>query len=302
MKVASEMPTTIETQELGRRLCPGCGNREGRRAGSKNGFEILVCGSCKTIYTDRLPASSETEDYDHYYSETNLTAPEFVNVIVAELIAGFEKYRTRGRLLDIGFGSGNLLHEAREQGWEVYGIEVSAPAFEQAKSRGFNVFHGDLVAAAYENEFFDVVCASEILEHLPDPQNALKEVARILRPGGLLWATTPSAGSLSFRISGAKWSVISPPEHTQLFSKKAVSDMLSKAGFSRIRLRTHGFNPTEVINNLRNVNPEVSRVESGYRLNENLTRTPIRRGVKRILNGSLNALRLGDSLKIFAER
>ena len=78
------------------------------------------------------------------------------------------------------------------------------------------MWHGTLKDAGFDDGQFDVITASEILEHLDDPLGELTEIARILRPGGLLWATTPSARSLSFRVMKERWTVISPPEHTQL--------------------------------------------------------------------------------------
>ena len=79
--------------------------------------------------------------------------------------------------------------------------------------------------------------------------------------------------------------------------------MLKKAGFQKIRLLTSGLNPAEMVNYYRrgsNGNAGFKRVEAAYELNEALTRSPLRRAVKNGLNGVLNTLGLGDSLKIFA--
>lgn len=86
--------------------------------------------------------------------------------------------------------------------WETFGVEVSKTAVENAKNFGFNVFHGELHEANYSANFFDVIIASEILEHLYDPRKLVREVYRILRPGGLFWATTPSSRGLSSLLSG----------------------------------------------------------------------------------------------------
>ena len=65
---------------------------------------------------------------------------------------------------------------------------------------------------------FDVVIASEVLEHVLDPHAMLVEILRVLRPGGLLWATTPHGRGISARLLGLEWSNVCPPEHLQLFS------------------------------------------------------------------------------------
>jgi len=289
------------------RPCPAYENSNGKKIGIKNSFEILVCQHCQTIYIPHLPASNKSENYDEYYSEVNLTVPEFVTKRIEEIVGDFSKFRQINRLLDVGFGSGIILKVASRQNWNAFGTEVSKPAVDQAKSLGFEVFHGELIEAEYPDNYFDVVAASEILEHLHEPQVLLDEVARILRPGGLFWGTTPFAEGLSYRLMGTEWSVVSPPEHIQLFSSKGMYEMLSKSGFSLIELKTYGFNPMEVMNNYkskfsqkRNVSSEFNRVETGYQLNEGLTKSPARQKLKDGLNGILNTFQIGDSLKIFA--
>jgi len=287
------------------RPCPACKSSNAELRGAKNGFEILVCRDCRSIYTGHLPAITDAENYDEYYTESNLSVPDFVVERVREIIGGFSAYRQTNRLLDIGFGAGTILEVAAEDKWNAFGLEVSKPAIDQAKARGFEVFHGNLFESAYPDQHFDVITASEIVEHLPDPESDLKEIARILRPGGLFWATTPYATGLSFRLLGLDWSILSPPEHTQLYSRRGISQMLENAGFSSIRLQTFGLNPMEIAHHFRSRKDETisfNRVETGYQLNESLSRSPARKAIKSLLNNTLNVFHLGDSLKIFAHK
>jgi 2-polyprenyl-3-methyl-5-hydroxy-6-metoxy-1,4-benzoquinol methylase len=291
--------------DYSRRPCPACKNTIGDFRGSKNGFDIFVCSGCKTIYTSRLPVGDETEDYDNYYTDANLVVPDFISQRVREIIGGFSRYRKTNRLLDIGFGAGTILTEAKNQNWDAYGTEVSQPAVDQAKKMGHRVHHGLLKSATFTDGFFDVIIASEILEHLPEPEEELREISRILRPGGLFWATTPSAGSLSFILMKNHWSVLSPPEHTQLYSKRGARLMLTQAGFSNIQTKTTGLNPSEIINYYRprsNNDSAFDRVGAGYDLNEKMTKGPVRRTLKAFLNSALNLFQMGDSLKILAEK
>ena len=285
------------------RNCPSCESGKANIAGEKHGFQIVVCSDCRTIFTERLPVFAEAENYDEYYTEANLQVPEVISKRVGEIIDGFAPYRQTNRLLDVGFGAGTILQIAQEKSWDAFGVEVSKPAVEQAEKSGFSVFHGELGAANYPDHYFDVITASEIVEHLPEPQKLFNEVARILRPGGLFWATTPSAHSLSYRLMGVKWSVVCPPEHIQLFSQKGITKMLKNAGFSQIKLQTHGINPMEIAKYYRpqdDRGEKFDHVETGYKLNESLTKSPTRQKVKDLLNGTLNVLKAGDCLKIFA--
>lgn len=285
------------------RTCPACSTSNAKSYGHKNNFEILLCRRCGTIYTDRVPTAAEAEDYDAYYTDSNLSVPTFVFDIVKEIVAGFEPYRNTGRLLDIGSGAGTILKVGRDLGWEVYGLEVSKPAVEHARRMGFEVFHGEISNADYPPDFFDVVTASEVIEHLPDPTDSLRSIAKILRPGGLFWATTPSAESLSFRILRNEWSILAPPEHTQLYSRKGAKMILLDAGFTDAKFKTLGINPGEIINYFWRSNAESSefnRMDSAYSLNEIMTRSKWRKAIKTLMNWGLNFSRQGDSLKILA--
>jgi SAM-dependent methyltransferase len=292
------------------RSCPACGGSLTRSLGSKNSFSVLACRSCRTLFTETLPAEASSEDYDAYYSEENLSVPKFIEGRLAEIVDSFSPYRKTNRLLDIGCGAGSLLKAARNAGWEAEGLEVSRPAVEHVRSEGFKAFHGELEAANYPEGYFDVVTASELLEHVPEPGRLVRDIARILRKGGLWWATTPHANGASGQILKLDWSVISPPEHLHLFSRAALRTLLLNSGFRRVEIKTEGLNPHELLLRVRrtvgNGNSEVvdgsNRVRTGYQLNEALLSSPARRALKNVFNGLLRASHLGDSLKIRAER
>ncbi len=294
------------------RTCPACLSKAFSSRGWKNGFEILSCLKCKTLYTSQLPGADSSEDYDTYYHEDNLTAPDFISLRLDEIMAGFTPYRSTGRLLDVGFGAGTLLEAARRAGWTSFGVEVSERAVAHVRGMGFEVFAGTLREAGYPENYVDVITASEVLEHVADPQVVLREIARVLRPGGLLWLTTPHGRGASAQILGVKWSAVSPPEHLQLFSRAGGRELLAAVGLRQVRVATEGINPFELLKVLRGgggqARPDANsqrgneRVETSYRLNESLMASPSRRLLKKTLNGLLSMGRLGDSLKIWAEK
>jgi SAM-dependent methyltransferase len=316
------MGVLVYEGEAGGRRCPGCGSGAGSPRGRKDGFDLLSCRECRTLYIAALPGSEESEDYDGYYGEGNLAVPEFIDRRLDEIVADFAPYRRTGRLLDVGCGAGTFLRAAARAGWEAVGVEVSKPAAEHNRAAGFEVFNGFLEEARYPEGHFDVVIASEVLEHVPEPGAMLREILRVLRPGGLLWATTPNGRGLSARALGLGWSAVSPPEHLHLFSRHAARALLAEAGFGRVRVVTEGANPVELLRALRRHGPAPSahgghaaqggqqpppaagneRVRSGYELNAFLSESPSRRLVKDAVNGLLRLSRLGDSLKIRAER
>ena len=304
--ILTQDPRTEKTQ----RLCVACGSARSRLLGVKNDFEVVTCLDCDSVYTPYSPWYTSAYFYTAFYLNADeLAPPVFVNERLEEITAEFSPYRQNNRLLDIGCGAGNLLRAARKNGWDAQGLDVSAGAVKHVRSLGFEVFEGELKDAAFPSQRFDVVTAAELLEHLFDPQPLLNEVARILRPGGLFWTTTPHARGLSGRLLGLDWRCVWPPEHLQLFSIRGLKKLLHETGFRQLRIKTTGGNPIEIFHAMgaaksapKTVDEHFDRVTTSYRLNESMTKSRSRRALKNTVNGFLNLSRLGDSLKVFAVR
>lgn len=291
---------------LASRSCPACRSIAGRKRGPKHNLEMITCKSCGTLYADCLPGATNAMDYDAYYTEVNLSVSGFINQRVEEILMGFSGYRQTNRLLEIGFGAGALLRAANRAGWSAEGVEISKTAAEHVREEGLTVFCGDLLEAGYPEGHFDVVVATELLEHVDDPESLVREVVRILRPGGLFWATTPHVGGVSSRLLGLDWTTVSA-DHLHLFSKKGLTSLLKNAGFRRVRMKTQGVDPFELWQALlqpkkfANVD-SVKCITTRCGFNEALTRSLPRRLFKNFVNSLLRLSRLGDSLKIWAER
>lgn len=304
--ILTQDPRAQKTQ----RACVACGSSQARPLGVKNDFEVVTCLQCDSVYTPYSPWYTSAHFYTGFYlNKDELSPPAFVNERLAEITAEFSPYRQNNRLLDIGCGAGNLLQATRRNGWDAQGLDVSAGAVKHVRGLGFEVFEGELQDAAFPSQHFDVVTAAELLEHLFDPQPLLNEVARILRPGGLFWTTTPHARGLSGRVLGLNWRCVWPPEHLQLFSIRGLKKLLHQAGFRQLRIKTTGGNPIEIFHAMgaaksapKTVDQQFDRVTTSYRLNESMMKSRSRRALKNTVNGFLNLSRLGDSLKVFAVR
>jgi SAM-dependent methyltransferase len=304
--IHSEDPRIEKTQ----RACVACGSTNARPLGVKNELDVVSCLECGSVYTPYSPWYSSAFFYSEFYlNEGELSPPQFINTRLEEITAEFSGFRKNNRLLDIGCGAGALLAVARKNGWNAQGLDVSPSAVKHVRELGFEVYEGELKNAAFPSEHFDVVTAAELLEHLSDPQPLLQEVARILRPGGLFWTTTPHARGLSGRMLGLKWRCIWPPEHLQLFSVRGLKTLLRDAGFRQLRIDTTGGNPIEIFHAMgaakaapQTVDQHFDRVTTSYRLNESMMKSRSRRALKNTVNSFLNLSRLGDSLKVFAVR
>src|SRR5262249_21756060 len=185
------------------------------------------------------------------------------------------------------------------------GTEVSPSAVEHARELGFEIHVGRTDELDLNAGSFDVVSLVEVLEHLDDPDSVLADAARLVRPGGAIYLTTPNGKSLSARVLGSSWSLVAPPEHLQLFSVSGVEAALSRAGFVVRRVMTHGMNPYELKSGLTNSRERrggQSRTTTSYRLNESLSGNRTGTVIKNAANVRLSATRLGDTIQVVAER
>jgi SAM-dependent methyltransferase len=300
------------------RACVACGSTAARDLGIKNELAMVSCRDCQTLYTPYSPwYSSEYFYLGYYLKPEEVQTPAFVKTRLEEIVTALGSYRQTNRLLDLGCGAGDLLQVARKLHWQGQGVDVSSAAAQHVRQLGFEVFAGELEAAEFPAAHFDVVTAAELIEHVFEPQALVREVARILRPGGLFWLTTPHARGLSARLLGLKWQCIWPPEHLQVFSIAGLKALLREAGFGEIRVDTTGGNPIEIWHALGGVqqimwnggaqpaaavDQHFDRVVTSYELNESLMKSRSRRVLKRTVNSFLNLSRLGDSMKVFAVR
>lgn len=111
-----------------------------------------------------------------------------------------------GRLLDIGCGNGAFLARAADMDWQVQGCEVDPKAVAACRSIGLDVIEGDAFAPALENQPFDVITMSHVIEHVHDQPALLQRAYELLRPGGWLWTASPNPQSIAQQTFGSAWS------------------------------------------------------------------------------------------------
>jgi SAM-dependent methyltransferase len=144
------------------------------------------------------------------------------------------------RALDVGCATGSLLAVLRDRGWLVRGVEICTPQAEYARlKRGLDVRDLPLEKNNFPENDFTLILASHLIEHLNDPGAFVREVYRILAPGGLFLVTTPNIAGFQARLFKSRWrSAIF--DHLYLFSVKTLSRLLLQSGFRIERTVTWG--------------------------------------------------------------
>jgi 2-polyprenyl-3-methyl-5-hydroxy-6-metoxy-1,4-benzoquinol methylase len=162
-------------------------------------------------------------------------------------------------LLDIGCGNGALLERAKHLGFLCVGIEICSALARQVRTLlDCQVYEQFLRDLAISDSRFDVVTMYDLLEHLEDPISDVKEVFRILKPGGVFFVLTPNDKAFLRRISKMLYRFsfhlfdepmrrLYYPDHLSYFTAQSLSHLLCGAGFELVSLES--------------VNQELSRLE-----------------------------------------
>lgn len=232
--------------------CIMCGDERLIKRLKPFGGSLAKCTECGLVFRNPKP-SYETikeyykEDYSSIFFEEKTKS--YRKGIFHHFLATSIKDKGEGRLLDVGCGYGIFLNLAKDQGWEVYGIELSEDACQFArKNFSLNVFCGDLKEASFPKDHFDVVTLWNVLEHTTNPLEQLLEIKRILKDNGLLFIRLPNflfqeksrcIGEAFDRLFfghtnlSRKISV----SHLYAFTPSSIANLLERVGFSTFRLK-----------------------------------------------------------------
>jgi len=239
-----------------RQDCPICGKRPTRRVGRRGGqahrdglgveCEIWQCCDCGLLFADPMPIPADGlgqhygMDADEYF-EAHDARDKLDSA--TELVRQAEKLLGRkGKLLDVGTGRGEVVAAAKAAGWTVEGVEPSMTFADHAeKQTGAKIWREAIEQSNIPDAEFDVVILAAVLEHLYGPDAVIDKVARVLKPGGLLYLDVPNETGLFFRVGnlyqkmcGRDWCVnLSPtfsPFHIFGFSPRSLRRLLAKHG------------------------------------------------------------------------
>jgi 2-polyprenyl-3-methyl-5-hydroxy-6-metoxy-1,4-benzoquinol methylase len=135
-----------------------------------------------------------------------------------------------GRVLDVGAGDGYFLNAAQAAGWQVEGVELSAPRVARAREWfGLTLHSCDLASAPFAAGSFSAVTMLQLLEHLHDPAAVLRRGHELLQPGGLLLLSTPNVLAYARKQRGVdSWRI---PRHLFFFSPRTLLQTVEAAGF-----------------------------------------------------------------------
>lgn len=215
---------------------------------------LVRCRECGLIYLNPRPSVHELPEL--YSSEyfTEVISSDFTHLPTSEreieTLVRSQSLRVQrlgqhasppGRLLDVGCGPGFFLACASRQGWDVQGIDISQWAADYAEEYlGLEV---QVKAPAQIGDLwhnaFDAITMFHLLEHLPDPLEALQAIREALRENGVLIIVVPNISGFEARYYDRDWRGLSIPYHLYHFTPDTATQMLGKAGLEVLTVHKH---------------------------------------------------------------
>lgn len=226
-------------------------------------FAQARCAGCGLLISQPQASEAEMEAYyGRAYYEEQWPDPEAVWAENAVLyrrheLPLMERLWTDwppppgGSVAEIGCGYGVFLDLLREVGYRARGCDLSPRAVAYCRSRGLDVVEGKAPGVPLPRGGFDAAISMHVIEHLSDPRGFVKEMADLVRPGGVLvivteeaWISQHAWDRFRARIRGRVPPFRSSGDHTFVFQAAHLRTMLVEAGCGDVRTRSFTYGPT----------------------------------------------------------
>lgn len=208
---------------------------------SEEHFEVYLDPTTQIAQTHPAPAVDKLAQY--YASDAYISHGNQKRTIIDRLYAWVQQLmfkqkeqwlskhtKEKKRYLDFGCGTGALVHHLNHQNWEAYGVEPN----DKARSLSFSqkLLYVDLSQLPESN--FDVIALWHVLEHLPDPEETLKELSNQLNTTGHLFLALPNFNSFDAKYYKDFWAAYDVPRHLWHFSSTGITQLCDKIGFELV--------------------------------------------------------------------
>ena len=248
MKVKTKLYPEIVNQDLPQNgyHCGICEHKSSSSEFQVEGIDIEYCNNCGVHFSTYDPQKSQViyqEDYysgvDNGYGDYALEIKTHKATFSRRLKFAEEYLPEKGILLDYGCAIGHLCMVSKEMGWKTFGSDFSNFGAETTNTDyGVETFVSDVTHPPIKDNSVDLVCMYDLIEHIPDPGKALRNVSKIIKPEGYVHLVTPDVGSFSRFLLGKNWFHFKPREHLYFFNKKTMTSLLQENGFEVVTVKT----------------------------------------------------------------
>jgi 2-polyprenyl-3-methyl-5-hydroxy-6-metoxy-1,4-benzoquinol methylase len=155
--------------------------------------------------------------------------------------------RGQPRLLDVGCATGFFLEAARQDGWDVHGLEANPYQADFARGQGLDVHSEAIEDTTFPENHFDAVTMFEVIEHVHAPLDVLRKVRALLRDDGMIFLYTPNYDCAERLIMGTEAHFLWGSNHLTYFNAATLADALTRAGFRVEHVETQGLDLEDMI-------------------------------------------------------
>lgn len=217
---------------------------------SKENFLLCQCSNCKLIFTNPRPNIEEiskyyeSEDYISHQNKTNNLTNFLYKIVRKITIRNKVNFinqinPSKGKLLDIGCGTGYFLKEATHQKWKVTGIEPNPTARQITHHNKIKVFES--LDEIKKDKKFDVITLFHVLEHIHELRKTGKKLNKHLKEYGTLIIAVPNHKSFDSNHYGTNWAGYDVPRHLYHFDHESMQKYAEKIGMKIIQIKPMKF-------------------------------------------------------------
>jgi ubiquinone/menaquinone biosynthesis C-methylase UbiE len=223
--------------------CPVCGVQEAGEVITFPELRFGRCAGCGLIYKqEQIPGLGE--GYEEKYFRFNRAGylkrwDHRVRKCRRQILACLEFAPHARSLLDVGASAGYVLAAAKSLGLSEMGLDLSEFAVQLCRERGFQAERGSLSKMPFPDASFDIVTAKHTLEHIESPMDGLREIHRVLRPGGVAFVIVPDAAYYKLSLMPRRGRSFRPDrrgwQHHVYFYEQNLADACTRAGLTPVK-------------------------------------------------------------------
>ncbi|MDT0675369.1 class I SAM-dependent methyltransferase [Autumnicola musiva] len=179
-----------------------------------------------------LPFYYSSDRYiSHTDSKENFTEKlyqQVKNYMMGKKISWIKNYKTSGKILDVGAGTGDFLITARKHHFEIFGTEPNETARGMAIRKDVSLVK-DYQELKIKN--YDVITLWHVLEHIKEPEEGIAKLSELLDDDGVLVIAVPNFKSFDAQHYKECWAAYDVPRHLFHFSQKGIESLFTAGGF-----------------------------------------------------------------------
>jgi SAM-dependent methyltransferase len=206
-------------------------------------FGYYQCFQCGLLNINPIPNQVELnhaypEAYHAYHEHHSPLSRQLKERFWGRKALRYSQYlNPMSRVLEAGCSFGDLLSAFQKRGVShVQGLDFNIKAVTKARSRGLDVFQGELDTAELKDGSFDMIVMENFIEHVYDPVKTFQRCNQLLKPGGYLVGETPNTDSWDCKLFGRHWGGYHSPRHLYLFNIRSLRLLASRTGFGVVRI------------------------------------------------------------------